>query len=174
MDNRLKIVGIRLREYLIYKKIGINQFGRMTSTSGAQISNIINGKNYGIIKLLNILHACPDLNISWLLHGNGSMILTSERNETHSRVSLKSSSLDADLNGKIKKSEEERKNLALEIEKLKLENSSLEGVVTYQDMTIEAYKNTISILSETNQDIRELLQHYKSALATETVNRKTA
>lgn len=176
MQNKLKEVGKRLNQYLAHKKIGINQLGRITGTSGAQISNIINGKNYGMVKLLNILYACPDLNLSWLIHGDGPMTLSSseEKSNIRNETSLEMRSLENDLHKKVMELEEEKAKLNMEVEKLKSENSSLEGAVTYQGMTIEAYKNSNSVLSETNQDLKELLQHYKSASNTETRNRETA
>lgn len=178
MDKRLTSIGKRLSQYLTFNKIGINEFGRITGTSGAQISNIINGKNYGIIKLLNILHVCPDLNLTWLIYGNGTMILPASKQEekNYKESSPALVSVESDFEKKIAEAEleEEKKMLTREIEKLKIETNSLEGVITYQDMTIEAYKNTISILTSTNQDIKELLQYYKSAADTGNMNRETA
>jgi hypothetical protein len=52
--------------------------------------------------------------------------------------------------------------LKAELEKLNLKHNSLEGALTYQSMTIEAYKNSIDVLSATNRDLKDLLQLYKS------------
>ncbi len=176
MDERLASIGKRLNEYLIFKKTGINQFGRVTGTSGAQISNIINGKNYGIIKLLDILQVCSDLNLTWLIYGNGSMILPSSKQEekNYEETSSAHNSIATEFEKKIALLEEEKKLLAQKVEKLNIKYNALEGIVTYQDMTIEAYKNTISVLKATNQDLKELLQYYKSASDAGTMNRETA
>ena len=72
--DRLEEIGHRLAEFIKLKRIGVNELGRMTGTSGAQISNILKGKKYGIDKLLVILDYFPELNCYWLLNGSGDMI----------------------------------------------------------------------------------------------------
>lgn len=72
-NNDLQAIGRRLNEYMTNRpgKLGLNQLGRMSGTSGAQIHNIIKGKKYGVDKIINILKVCPDLNVNWLLFGVG-------------------------------------------------------------------------------------------------------
>jgi hypothetical protein len=71
--NELKEIGQRIAHFFKKHNIGVNQAGRDTGTSGAQISNIINGKTYGVDKLLNIFNAYPSLNKEWVLTGVGEM-----------------------------------------------------------------------------------------------------
>ena len=72
--EKLKAIGQRLKTYLKYKRIGVNELGRLSSTSGGQISHIIHGKNYGVDKMLNIFRCQPDLNSKWILLGEGPMM----------------------------------------------------------------------------------------------------
>ena len=72
--KQLEAIGKRLRVYLKTKGIGINELGRMSGTSGGQISFILQGRTYGIEKLMNIFECCPDLDNDWLLFGEGRMI----------------------------------------------------------------------------------------------------
>ncbi len=57
---------------------------------------------------------------------------------------------------------EENRGLKAELDKVNLKYNSLEGALTYQTMTIEAYKNSIDVLSATNRDLKDLLQLYNS------------
>jgi len=59
----------RLSKYLKDNNIGVNELGRMSQTSGAQVSNIINGKVYGVDKLLKILNIIPSEEANWILTG---------------------------------------------------------------------------------------------------------
>ncbi len=70
----LAAIGKRFKAYLDHKEIGINQAGRDIGTSGAQISNIINGKKWGTDKLLSIINAYQDLSVEYLLLGKGEML----------------------------------------------------------------------------------------------------
>ena len=150
-------VGKRLKKFLDSKELGVNQFGRMTNTSGAQISNIIAGKNYGLNKLVAIGEACPDLNLVWLLTGKEQMLLQSEIATTNEPEFDGNS-----LQDKIQALEEREKYLENKLVKLKLQNENLKGAIDYQNITIETLKNTLSIVSASNQDLRELIGHYKS------------
>ena len=63
----------RLLEYLKYRKIGQNAFEDQCGISQGTINKI----NHGIRsdKLALIAKACPDLNLRWLLLGEGCMLL---------------------------------------------------------------------------------------------------
>lgn len=74
----LDIIGKRMAHYLSSINVGTNEAGRRTGTSGSQVSNILNGKNYGVDKLLLIFKTFPDLNPIWLLKGTGDMLLSQE------------------------------------------------------------------------------------------------
>lgn len=161
MTTSLESIGSRLSQYLSYKRIGINKFGRLTNTSGAQISNIINGKNYGMTKLIEIIHVCPDLNMLWLLKGEGDMLVDSV-GEAGSSDKPPVSMISNEQQKKLTLLLEENRGLKSELEKVNLKYNSLEGALTYQTMTIEAYKNSIDVLSATNRDLKDLLQLYKA------------
>jgi transcriptional regulator with XRE-family HTH domain len=148
-DTVLFQIGKRLSTYLKSKHIGINELGKLTHTSGAQVSNIIKGKNYGITKLIAILEACPELNPLWLLQGRGEMMGNAEK-EMPGVATSKTS----DHKGQVKEITEANELLQKEIDKLKLKNSSLEGAVNYQNLTIEAYKSSLEIVSATNKDLK--------------------
>ena len=170
MKITLEAIGERLRQYLNAGKIGVNELGRMTKSSGAQISNIINGKNYGIKKFIVLGEACPDLNLTWLLTGEGEMRSSTTNTEAES-VPI---SVFSEQQAHIQKLEEERSRLLSEIKDLKLQTKSLEGAVSYQEMTIEAYKNALLVLSSSNQDLKELLNLRKNASYTGSTTKKTA
>ncbi|GLB51745.1 transcriptional regulator [Neptunitalea chrysea] len=72
--NNFEEIGARFRIYLEYKGIGINEAARKTGVSGSQISNIVNGKNFGTDKLFNILNVFTDLSSEWLFFEQGEMI----------------------------------------------------------------------------------------------------
>ncbi|HEY0740337.1 MAG TPA: helix-turn-helix transcriptional regulator [Chryseosolibacter sp.] len=87
-NNKLEDIGKRLSTFMEYKNIGINELGRKSKMSGAQIHNIVKGKNYGINKLLNLIKVFPDLDISWLLVGEGTMLKQQQNsNESADKVS---------------------------------------------------------------------------------------
>jgi len=67
----------RLNEFLIYKKIGQRTFERMVKLSNGYINNI--KSSIGSDKLQNIIYAFPELNILWLLTGDGEMINTTQK-----------------------------------------------------------------------------------------------
>lgn len=156
MESSLKDLGARLKEYIDYKRIGTNQLGRMMGSSGALASNILNGKNFGMNKFLAIGSACPDLNLCWLLTGQGKMLVDGKAEKTEAVLR------DREQSNKALKSAFLRETLELKI-------SSLESAVAYQDMTIDAYKNTLSTVLASNKDLKEVLNHQ-----VETINRLTA
>ena len=156
MESNLKDLGARLKEYIDFKRIGTNQLGRMMGSSGALASNILNGKNFGMNKLLAIGTACPDLNLCWLLTGQGKMLLDEKAEETEAALR-----------------DRQQSNKALENDflrdKLELKISSLEAALAYQDMAIDAYKSSLSTVLTSNKDLKEMLNHHL-----ETINRLTA
>jgi transcriptional regulator with XRE-family HTH domain len=148
----LSHTGQRLKAYLDYKNIGINQLGRMTDTSGSQISNIISGKNYGVEKLFSVIEVCPDLNVYWLIYGSGEMILNPELDDNASSAGKPHAQVN----------EEDIKRLNQEIEALIQEKEALLEAISYKDVSIEVYKHSLEALDATNRELRELLDHYKS------------
>ena len=65
-------VKTRLKDYLTYKKVSQNSFCKALGVSAAYIASI--RKSIAPDKLLGIAEYYPDLNISWLLTGQGSML----------------------------------------------------------------------------------------------------
>ena len=64
----------RLMLYLKTKKISQSEFGRTIGVSSAYVSSI--RKSIDKDKLRLIQEAYPDLNLDWLLYGEGDMLLT--------------------------------------------------------------------------------------------------
>lgn len=157
MEYSIKDLGTRLRQYIDFKRIGTNELGRMIGSSGALVSNVLKGKNFGMSKFLAIGTACPDLNLCWLLTGKGKMLLDDRAEKTEVALPY----------------EEQSRNKAFKNEflqsKLELKINSLESAIAYQDMTIEAYKNTLSTVTASNKDLKEMLNYH-----VKTINRLTA
>lgn len=65
-------VKTRLKDYLTYKKVSQNAFCKTLGVSAAYIASI--RKSIAPDKLLGIAEYYPDLNLSWLLTGQGSML----------------------------------------------------------------------------------------------------
>lgn len=162
MESSLKELGPRLRQYIDFKRIGTNELGRMIGSSGALVSNILNGKNFGMTKFLAIGTACPDLNLCWLLTGKGEMVLDDNAEKTEESPPLGEQPVEKAL-----KNEFLRNTLELKI-------SSLESAVAYQDMTIEAYKNSLSIVTASNKDLSEMLNYHVKTIDRLTAEKKTA
>jgi len=137
--NELIKVGERIEIYLKYKSIGINHLGRLTDTSGAQVSNIIKGKNFGLDKIYILLKVLPDLAPNWLLFGEGEMLRESN--------SVKNSELD------IAKYENER---------LKKDVEHLNAQLTYQQLAIEAYRKSFELAANANEELKEVMMFYKT------------
>src|SRR5690554_6885292 len=154
MENDLTELGIRLGKYLHYKRIGTNQLGRMMGSSGALASNILNGKNFGMNKFLAIGTACPDLNLCWLLTGQGKMLVDGKAEKTEAVLRVREQS------NKALKSAFLRETLELKI-------SSLETTVRYQEMAIDAYKSTLSAVLSSNSSLKEVFEgHLKNKVPT--------
>lgn len=66
----------RIIEYLKYKGVGQNRFENSAGISNGYISNLKHAPGAAILQ--KILNAAPDLNRTWLLTGDGPMLLTDE------------------------------------------------------------------------------------------------
>ncbi|MDJ1503294.1 hypothetical protein [Xanthocytophaga agilis] len=152
MELELRLVGQRLKEYLTFKNIKMSEFGRSTRISGAQISNIVHGKNFSIEKLLQITDSYPDLNLLWLLQGKGKMLVIENKNASEQNHLVPKT--DQDFN-------QEKKQQEI-VETLKHKIQFLESMINYQGLTIDAYKNSIEVLTSTNKDLKDIVQHYKN------------
>ncbi|HVD98838.1 MAG TPA: hypothetical protein VNB90_11595 [Cytophagaceae bacterium] len=141
MEELLKEIGARLKKYLDYKDISINQMGKMSENEGTQIYNIVNGRNYGVDKFLKVIKQANDLNLYWLLWNDGG-----EENMLKKDAS------------KIESSEEEK----LSRELLQNEINSLKSTIAYQDITIDVYKNALDISKASIEDLRKMVDFYAS------------
>lgn len=65
----------RLVQYLQYKRVSKSEFGRKIGVSSAYVSSIRRAPDIDKIKTIALNY--PDLNIDWLLYGEGEMIKTS-------------------------------------------------------------------------------------------------
>ena len=74
----------RLIQYLKYKEIGRNRFEKMAGISTGYISNLKSSP--GSAQLVKILNAAPDLNRTWLLTGEGSMLQSQDSNHIESNA----------------------------------------------------------------------------------------
>lgn len=85
MENEVKQ---RLIDFLRYKKLSQCKFERACGLSNGYINNL--KKSIGTEKLQNIIGAFPDLNIEWLLYGEGEMLkgqpITAINNGTNNGV----------------------------------------------------------------------------------------
>jgi len=66
----------RIKKYIDYKSISVKKFEETVGFSnGAFASQLKNNKTIGVDKLENILKCYPDINPTWLLTGEGDMLL---------------------------------------------------------------------------------------------------
>ena len=64
----------RFQKWLNYNDINSNKLAENINVSRATISHIISGRNKPSVDFLHkILNKYPDLNLNWLVTGNGSM-----------------------------------------------------------------------------------------------------
>ena len=111
----------RLSDYLAYKGISKSEFGRTIGVSAAYISSM--RKSIQPDKLRRIIESYPDLNTSWLLTGEGSMLVEnspSELNQTPSEVEKTSS---------------EEKTMRIPLLPISAQGGSLNDFVTSVDVT---------------------------------------
>jgi len=71
-------IGKRLSEFAKHKGLTNNKLGSMAGMSSSQISQIIRGANFRVDKLVEITKVHKDLNIVWLLTGQGDMLLNNK------------------------------------------------------------------------------------------------
>lgn len=82
----------RLVAYLEYKGINKSEFGRMIGVSNAYISSI--RKSIQPDKVERIAAAFPDLNVSWLITGEGDMLNENEGDVPMLKESMNTATLD--------------------------------------------------------------------------------
>lgn len=69
----------RLIEFITYKNLNISRFNRIIGVSPAYVQNISN--NIGVEIRERIKNAFPELNMDWLLKGDGEMIIATEEKQ---------------------------------------------------------------------------------------------
>ena len=74
MENTVKQ---RLTEYLRFKQVNMSEFGRLIGVSNAYVSSI--KKSIAPDKLQAIALNFPDLDIQWLVTGNGQMLRAAQQ-----------------------------------------------------------------------------------------------
>lgn len=67
--NNFEDLGKRFDKYLKDNNLGINETAKKFDFSGSQISNIKNGKVFGVDKLFKILNEFNDIDANWLFRG---------------------------------------------------------------------------------------------------------
>ena len=86
----------RLKEYLDYKNIKIATFEKSVGMSNASLSkHLRKGGNIGADKLKAIHEVYPELNMLWLITGNGEMINETGNKKTY--VSVEKEQLMSDV-----------------------------------------------------------------------------
>ncbi len=133
--KELTQIGSRLKEYVSVKNIKIVELGEISNNSGTQIYNILKGKKYGVDKFINVVRQLPDLNVYWLLFGEGSM---------HRGQPAAGAVVTPDTE-----------------EVLKTEIGNLKAMLAYQEMTIGAYKRALDIAGSSTEDLKKMLEFYK-------------
>lgn len=91
----------RIKEYIALKRITVAEFERNTSLSNGYIKNL--KSSIGADKLNEIISAYSDLNLEWLVTGNGDMIKSdssgiplSDQKETEYKNTIRE--LEAEIN----------------------------------------------------------------------------
>lgn len=78
--------GERFAAYLKHREIGVNEAGRLLEVSGAQVSKIIKGSNFGVHLLSKIVNVFPDIDMQWLVTGKGKMIKENSQSDVYPNV----------------------------------------------------------------------------------------
>ena len=82
-------IGLRIKQFIDYKKISFREFDKKSSIGNGYSKKIINGENSPSVNIVdNIIQGFPDLNKNWLLTGEGEMIKKDFWSEIEVRFSL--------------------------------------------------------------------------------------
>lgn len=131
-------VKTRLKDYLTYKKVSQNSFCKALGVSAAYIASI--RKSIAPDKLLGIAEYYPDLNISWLLTGQGSMIIDDKL--PSSPITAENSIVgDGNSNNNVGSADD----------------SFLKGIITELRNTIADLRSRCSDFERQNQELEKLL-----------------
>lgn len=77
----------RIKEYVLYKGIRVNQFEQLCNLSNGYVNQI--KRSIGEEKLKTISRRFPDLNISWVLTGIGNMIQNQDIKDSNNNKTIK-------------------------------------------------------------------------------------
>lgn len=118
-----RLLGNRFSQFLNHKGLSGNKAGNLLGETGSQITNIINGKNFGCDKMYNILQVFLDLDANYLFRGTGKMIIGSseERDREPPEEKTINEIFIRNQQELIRYKDEEIKNLKKEITTLKKE-----------------------------------------------------
>ncbi|MDY4042203.1 MAG: helix-turn-helix transcriptional regulator [Marinifilaceae bacterium] len=68
---------VRLKQIIEQKGLTAERFANMIGANASTISHILNGRNKpGFDIIYNIIKAFPDINIGWLITGEGNMYIS--------------------------------------------------------------------------------------------------
>lgn len=128
-------VNKRLKEYIKSQKKTISHYEKEISVSNGYVNSI--SKGVGGEVLLNILEKSPNLNIEWLLTGNGSMLKNDEKN-------ILNQSITGDSNIQSGNNTSIAGNYVEHIKKLESELQECKIKLDEKDKTINKLVNLIS------------------------------
>ncbi|QFG53676.1 hypothetical protein [Chryseobacterium sp.] len=120
-STNLHALGTRFSEFLLHKGLSEKKAGNLLGETDSQISNIINGHNFGCDKMYNILNVFKDLDANFLFRGSNPMIIGNSGNidyQSNATHTISESLLNAQQE-LLKYKDTEIKNLRKEISELK-------------------------------------------------------
>lgn len=119
----------RIKQYLDYKGIRVGAFEKVVGMSnGSFASQLKHNKTIGVDKLENILKKYTDIDVEWLLTGEGDMIKLNILRET------------GEVYKKTEKVSEQEINYKDLAEARKETIESLKKIIQHQDEQIAAFK----------------------------------
>ena len=75
MTENLRLTGQRLKEYMQTRGLSIAGVARMSDFSSKELDAMVDGEPYPLSRLMPLLALFDDLNPTWLLRGEGAMLL---------------------------------------------------------------------------------------------------
>jgi transcriptional regulator with XRE-family HTH domain len=147
MNEHFAEIGKRLSQYLTHKGLSQSKLARLSSTSGSQVFNMLNGTRYGVDKLLSVFRALPELNPEWLLFGHGDMEKNSNNVENDLRTAADLPVKDYlekgnTMEGNFAENEEaELEEIHAMLQLCQAEKDGLKKILELKDELIEVLKN---------------------------------
>lgn len=144
----------RLKEYIRSKNKSINSYEKEISVSQGYVNSI--SKGIGGEILLAIIEKSPDLNINWLLSGEGNMLKTEAKNEQN--INTISGGIFTN-GGNINIENPTTETLyQQEILRLSSENKNIKREAEILERDILSYKELLEQLRENQNLIKELYE----------------